>query len=124
MPVISGATAPVFTIGTTRFTGLASPSRGATETCVWRTIVAPGTEPNPHSFDREEVLIVVAGGGVAHLDGTEHPVTAGDGIVVPAGVNFALSNPHDEPLELVVALPVGALARLSDGTTIVPPAAV
>ncbi|MEU7891990.1 cupin domain-containing protein [Nonomuraea sp. NPDC049152] len=124
MPVISGATAPVFTIGATRFTGLASPSRGAKETCVWRTTVAPGTVPNEHSFDREEVLVVVSGSGVARLAGTDHPVTSGDAIVVPAEVMFGLGNPHDEPLELIVALPVGALARLSDGTTIVPPAAV
>ncbi|MFE3453773.1 cupin domain-containing protein [Nonomuraea sp. NPDC059194] len=124
MPVISGATAPVFTIGTTRFTGLAAPSRGSSETCVWRTTVAPGAEPNEHSLDREEVLVVVAGSGVARLAGTEHPVTAGDAIVVPAQTMFGLGNPHDEPLELIAALPVGARARLSDGTTIVPPAAV
>ncbi|GAA2405100.1 cupin domain-containing protein [Nonomuraea africana] len=124
MPVVLGATAPVFTIGTTRFTGLAAPSRGAKETCVWRTHVAPHTEPNVHSFDREEVLVVTSGAGVAHLDGVPHPVGQGDAIVVPAGTLFALGNPHDEPLELVVALPVGALARLADGSTVVPPAAV
>ncbi|MGW5686346.1 cupin domain-containing protein [Nonomuraea sp. NPDC003754] len=124
MPIVSGADAPVYTIGTTRFTGLAAPSRGASETCVWRTTVAPGSEPNEHSFDREEVLVVIAGSGVARLDGTEHTITSGDAIVVPAGVRFGLGNPHAEPMELIVALPVGALATLADGTTLVPPAAV
>ncbi|GAA3470205.1 cupin domain-containing protein [Nonomuraea roseola] len=124
MPVVQGATAPVFTVGTTRFTGLASPSRGSKETCVWRTHVAPRTEPNIHSFDREEVLVVTSGSGVAHLDGTAHPITSGDAIVVPAGALFGMANPHDEPLELIVALPVGAMARLADGSLIVPPAAV
>ncbi|NUR83804.1 MAG: cupin domain-containing protein [Nonomuraea sp.] len=119
MPVISGAEAPVFELPNATFTGLAAPSRGAKETCVWRTRVHPGAEPGMHSFDHEEVLIVVAGRGVAHLDDSAHPVVTGDAIVVPAGTSFGLGNPHQEPLELVVALPVGAHAEL-DGQTVIP----
>ncbi|WP_214318810.1 cupin domain-containing protein [Nonomuraea sediminis] len=119
MPVISGATAPTFDLPNATFTGLASPSRGAKETCVWRTKVHPGAEPGMHSFDHEEVLVVVAGAGVAHLGESEHPVVTGDAIVVPSGTQFGLGNPHGEPLELIVALPVGALAHVN-GQTVVP----
>ncbi|WP_113698966.1 cupin domain-containing protein [Nonomuraea lactucae] len=123
MPIVRGATAPTFTVGHTTFTGLASPSRGAKETCVWRTHVSPGALPAEHSFDHEEVLIVLSGRATATLDGVEHEVSAGDAIVVPAHTLFSLANPHDEPLELVAALPVGALARMNGGDPFVPPTA-
>ncbi|MFF5205644.1 cupin domain-containing protein [Streptosporangium sp. NPDC000396] len=123
MPVIQGATAPTFTVGNTRFTGLAAPSRGATETCVWRTHVAPGTLPAEHSFDREEVIIVLSGRATASFDGVEQPVVAGDAIVVPAHTSFSLANPYDEPLEMVAVLPVGALARMAGGEPFTPPTA-
>ena len=119
MPVIQGATAPTFNLPTATFTGLAAPSRGAKETCVWRTSVHPGAEPGMHSFDHEEVLVVVAGQGVAHLGESAHTVTTGDAIVVPAGTEFGLGNPYEEPFELIVALPAGTLARMN-GQTFVP----
>ena len=42
MPVIPAATAPSFTAPGLAVTGLAAPSRGATETSVWRLTLAPG----------------------------------------------------------------------------------
>lgn len=123
MPIIHGATAPVFRMPNAAFTGLASPSRGASETCVWRLQVHPGAEPAEHSFDHEEVLIATAGRALASLAGTSHEVTAGDAVIVPAHTSFSLANPGAEPFEAVVALPVGALARMPDGQTLVPPPA-
>ncbi|NGO76903.1 cupin domain-containing protein [Streptomyces sp. YC504] len=122
MPIIQASSAPTFDLPNATFTGLAAPSRGAEETCVWKTRVHPGAEPGLHSFDHEEVLVVIAGAAVAVLDGVEHPVTVGDAIIVPAGVEFGLGNPHDEPFEAVVALPVGALAFMN-GKSLVPPPA-
>jgi mannose-6-phosphate isomerase-like protein (cupin superfamily) len=122
VPIILGSTAPTFDMPNATFTGLASPSRGAKETCVWKTRVQPGAGGAPHSFDHEEVLVAVTGAAVASLDGVEHPVAAGDAIVVPAGATFSLANPHDEPFEAVVALPVGALAFMN-GQSLVPPPA-
>ncbi|MER7173739.1 cupin domain-containing protein [Streptomyces mesophilus] len=122
MPIIQASSAPTFDLPNATFTGLAAPSRGAKETCVWKTRVHPGAEPGLHSFDHEEVLVVIAGAAVAVLDGVEHPVTVGDAIIVPAGVEFGLGNPHDEPFEAVVALPVGALAFMN-GKSLVPPPA-
>ncbi|WP_233415117.1 cupin domain-containing protein [Streptomyces sp. N35] len=122
MPIIQASSAPTFDLPNATFTGLAAPSRGAKETCVWKTRVHPGAAPAPHSFDHEEVLVAIAGSAVAVLDGVEHPVTVGDAIIVPAGVEFGLGNPHDEPFEAVVALPVGALAFMN-GKSLVPPPA-
>jgi mannose-6-phosphate isomerase-like protein (cupin superfamily) len=120
LPIIHGASAPVFTAPGAEFTGLASPSRGATQTCVWRVSIRPGAGPAEHSFDREEVLVATGGRAVATLDGTSHDVTAGDAIVVPAQTAFSIKNPYQEPFAAVVALPVGARARLATGETLIP----
>jgi hypothetical protein len=42
MPVVPALTAPTFTAPGLTVTGLAAPSRGATETRVWRLTLAPG----------------------------------------------------------------------------------
>ncbi|MEU5879543.1 cupin domain-containing protein [Spirillospora sp. NPDC047279] len=122
MPIIQASSAPTFDMPHATFTGLASPSRGSEETCVWKTRVHPGAEPALHSFDHEEVLVAITGRAVAVLDGEEHPVAAGDAIIVPAGAEFGLANPHDEPFEAVVALPVGTTAFMN-GRSLVPPPA-
>lgn len=123
MPVIHAADAPVFTMGPATFTGYAAPSRGSREICTWRTHIAPGATPNPHSFSNEEVIVAIAGRATATLDGESHEIAAGDAIVVPAGVMFSLANPHDAPFEAIVSLPVGAVAYVN-GEEIVPPGAV
>ena len=61
------------------------------------------------------------GNGVATLGGTEHPLEAGDALVVPAGEPFALANPGTEPFEAIAALPVGGKARMATGDAFVPP---
>ncbi|WP_331765944.1 cupin domain-containing protein [Embleya sp. NBC_00896] len=122
MPIIRSTDAPTFTMGHATFTGFAAPSRGAKETCVWRTRLQPGAAPAEHSFSNEEVLVAVAGAAVASLDGVEHHIAAGDAVIVPAGTLFSLANPHGEPFEAIVALPVGAVAYMG-GEELVPPPA-
>lgn len=123
MPVNKGASAPVFDLPHVTFTGLASPSTGAKETSVWRTSVKPGTKPDPHFFDHEEVLVLIAGKGYALLDGERHDVVAGDTIIVPAGCMFGLGNESDELFEAIVSLPVGTMATMASGESLVPPMA-
>ncbi|MFF5205645.1 cupin domain-containing protein [Streptosporangium sp. NPDC000396] len=121
MPVISGATAPVFTLPHVTAIGLAAPSRGAKETCAWRFTVAPGTPAAEHSVDREEVFVLLSGGAIATLDGVEHPLVSGDALIVPPGTPFGIANPYDEPLEMVAVLPVGGRATMPGGEPFVPP---
>jgi quercetin dioxygenase-like cupin family protein len=118
MPVIPGATAPTFELPMAQrivFTGLAAPSRGALETSVWRATLAPGKPADQHQLDREHVVVLLAGRAVATLDEIEHPVAAGDAIVVPPHQRFSLANPYDEPCEVVAVLPVGGRARMVAG---------
>ena len=125
MPIISSTQAPTYALDDAVFTGLAAPSRGSTETAVWRVRLS-STEPGGvHTLDREEVLVALTGRAVATLDGTEHEVAAGDAVVVPAGVTFALrcaETDDGEPgFEAVAVLPVGARACMTGGEPFVPP---
>jgi mannose-6-phosphate isomerase-like protein (cupin superfamily) len=123
MPVISDQDAPRFDVAGTHVVGLAAPSRGAQETCAWRLTLAPGASSPDHMLDREEVFVALSGEARATLDGTTHAVRQGDGLIVPAGVPFTISNPADEPFEAIACLPVGAQATVA-GQAAAPPWAV
>ena len=62
MPVITPQQAPTFETPGATITGLASPSRGATDVAAWRVALEPGHESPKHSLvDREEVFVVLSG---------------------------------------------------------------
>lgn len=121
MPHISKDTAPTFTIPGLTVTGLAAPSRGATETSVWTLEIAPDTPGTPHAVDREEVFVALAGRAAVELSGGELELAAGEALIVPAGETFAIGNPHAEPFRAVAAAPVGCHAILPGGERFVPP---
>jgi quercetin dioxygenase-like cupin family protein len=121
MPVLSAPPGPTHDLGDARFTSLATPSRGSTDTSVWRVEILPGTPAQPHSLTREEVFVVVEGTASVRLGGLDQVAAAGDAIVVPAGVELELANPGPATLVLLCCLPVGGQARLADGTTFTPP---
>jgi mannose-6-phosphate isomerase-like protein (cupin superfamily) len=106
-----------------RVCGLASPARGAQETCVWRISLEPGTPGFPHAVTREEVFVATAGVARVTVDGVASELRAGDALVVPGGVEFALANEGAERFEAVVAFPVGGQAVTADGA-FTPPWAV
>jgi len=116
MNLIRNTEAPVFTMGGITVTGLASPKRGAAETCVWRLVVAPSTPGLPHSVTREEIFVGLSGAAVVTIDGVEHALGAGDAIIVPANTLFALANKTTEPFEAMVSFPVGGKAITKDAT--------
>lgn len=121
MPLIAKDTAPTFTIPGLTVTGLAAPSRGACETSVWRLALAPDTPGTPHSVDREEIFVALAGNAVATVAGQALQVAAGEALIVPAGETFDLANPYDQPFEAVAVMPVGGRATMPDGELFVPP---
>lgn len=121
MPIIKATAAPTFELHGAVFTGLASPTRGATETCVWRVTIAPGNPGATHTVDREEVFAVLGGRARATIGDEIHELAPGDALIVPPHVGFSLANPHDEPFEAVCVLPVGGRACLPSGDAFVPP---
>jgi hypothetical protein len=48
MAVVPAPAAPTHELGGARFTTLATPSRGSTDTRVWMVDIAPGTPGAPH----------------------------------------------------------------------------
>lgn len=122
MPIIPAPAAPTHELPGSRFTSLATPTRGAaTDTAVWFVELDPGTPATPHSLTREEVFVVLEGEASVVLDGEPSSARVGDAILVPAATPFALSNGGDAPLRLVCCFPVGGQAALDDGGPFTPP---
>ena len=121
MPVLVAPPAPTHSLPGARFTSLATPRRGSSESSVWRVELAPGTPATPHQVTREEIFIVLSGRATVRLGDERREASAFDAIVVPANTPFEISACGDEPLHAMCCLPVGGQARLGDGTTFVPP---
>src|SRR5262245_21646495 len=116
MPVVRNADAASFSLPGLQVRGLASPKRGAVETCVWHIKLEPGAPGVPHSLTREEVFVATSGHAIATLDGARHELFPGDTLIVPRGAHFALANPSDRPFEAIVSFPVGGQAKTAEGT--------
>ncbi len=123
MPIVRNADAPRFDLPGLTVRGLASPTRGARETAVWRLTLAPGAPGAPHQLTREEIFVATAGTAVATVGDARHELAAGDVLIVPPGVTFTLANPSTAPFEAVAASPVGGQAVAGD-RTFTPPWAV
>jgi mannose-6-phosphate isomerase-like protein (cupin superfamily) len=121
MPVLRAPAAPTHDLGHARFTALATPSRGSTDTAVWMVEILPGAPATPHSLTREEVFVVLEGTASVRIAGSDGQAVAGDAIVVPAGVEFELANADTAPLRLVCCLPVGGQGVIGDGAPFTPP---
>jgi quercetin dioxygenase-like cupin family protein len=120
MPVLSPGT-PIEPFPGSRFTQLASPKRGSTQTSVWEVEIQPGTRPTPHQVTEEEIFVVVDGDANVAIADVVTTATAGDTIVVPPNTDFALGNGGKSALRLICVLPVGGQARTRDGAVFTPP---
>lgn len=121
MPVTRSAGAPTWDLPGAHFTGLASPSRGASnDTSVWRLVLDPHADGAAHHLTRSEVFAPVAGTAQVRIDDRVDTIGVGDALVVPAGTTFALSNPGDEPFEAIVCFPVGGQAAFTGGEPFTP----
>ncbi len=120
MAVIKRAPSPTHVLEGTRFTSLATPSRGSADTSVWQVEIDPGTPARPHRLTREEVFVVLAGSASVSLAGAETTAEVGDAIVVPADVDFGIANAGAGQLTLLCCLPAGGQAVV-DGTAFTPP---
>ncbi len=69
-----------------------------------------------HTHTYEEVLYILGGAGVVHVDGREEPVAAGDSVFLPPGVPHCLENRSDGALRLLgVFSPAGSPADKREG---------
>jgi len=116
MAIIPSPTAPTHDLGPTRFTSLATPTRGSAETSVWMVDIDPGTPATPHSLTREEVFVVLEGTASVTLDGDLGTALTGDAFVVPAETPFEVANRGTGRLRMLCCLPVGGQARTTAAT--------
>lgn len=124
MFMIRSAEAPRFELPGLAFTGLASPSRGSADLCLWRLSVEEGyRSPEAHTLDRDEVFVVTSGSIRLADDGDV--IQAGDAAVVPAGTPIQVANVGPGPAAVMVAIPAAFTATAADGSPIgTPPWAV
>jgi mannose-6-phosphate isomerase-like protein (cupin superfamily) len=121
MPVIPAPATPTHELDGTRFTSLATPSRGTRDTAVWAVEIQPRTPPTPHSLTREEIFVVLDGRASVEVDGVRTAARAGDAVVIPPDTEFTLANDADGPLRLLCCQAVGGQARMPGGTPFTPP---
>lgn len=119
-PLITPADACTFTLPGIEFTGLAAPSRGATESAVWIVRIQPGTPGTPHQLTREEVLVVLEGRARATIAGVDYELEPGSALMVPPRTDFALANPYTTAFRAVAVLPVGGAGIVGDDTFVPP----
>jgi mannose-6-phosphate isomerase-like protein (cupin superfamily) len=119
--IITADDAPTFSQDGTTAVGYASPSRGAADLSVWRIRLDPGAGTPGHVLSREEVFLALEGDAVATLGDAEHPLAAGDCLVVPPGVPFSIAA-GPAGFGAVCAMAAGGEATiLPDGPTLTPP---
>ena len=121
MPVIPTANTKKFDIPTAQFTACAAPSTGATETSAWRVTVKAKSEGLAHQLTREEIILVLSGSATAQIGQEQHQVSEGDTLIVPAFVDFTLSNPNDRDFTAIAILPVGGQAIIGGEAPFIPP---
>ena len=56
------------------------------------TMFSPGAAIAEHIHNCDESVLVIRGSGVAHIDGVEYPVAAGDNSFIPAGIRHFFHN--------------------------------
>jgi quercetin dioxygenase-like cupin family protein len=117
MPTVEASAAPTFELDNAVITGLASPSRGARDTAVWRVRFEADKPSPPHALTREEVFVVLEGELTACYADREETAVAGGALIVRSGEEFSLVSKGGTS-QAVCALPVGGMARIgSDSFT-------
>jgi quercetin dioxygenase-like cupin family protein len=77
-------------------TPLVTASRGSRAMLTGITRIAPGAAVPLHTHNCEECVVVLSGNGVAHIDGTDHPVSVNDTSWIPAEIPHCFRNTSDE----------------------------
>jgi mannose-6-phosphate isomerase-like protein (cupin superfamily) len=121
MPKIDNSQPTTFDSPGVRFTAVASPSRGSSETGIWRARLEPGQEGVLHHMTREEIFVVTAGEGLVRIAGEAETLRPGDAYAVPAFTDFQLECAGDAPFEVMVVLPVGGRGVVGTEPAFVPP---
>jgi quercetin dioxygenase-like cupin family protein len=86
---------------------LVDESMGAPNFAIRRFVLDAGTEVPEHTNAVEHEQYVLAGEYVVGIDGEEYAVSAGDSLLIPAGVPHWYRNEGDEQGAFLCAVPNG-----------------
>ncbi|HKD88368.1 MAG TPA: cupin domain-containing protein [Streptosporangiaceae bacterium] len=85
------AACEVETTGDRKFRVLFGPGRGCSMATQFVGEIPPGRAPD-HSHPYDEVVLILAGEGVAHIDGSQHALAPGTCLHLPPGFQHCLEN--------------------------------
>lgn len=86
---------------------LINESHGAPTLALRRFTLEPGGEVPQHTNEIEHEQYVLEGEYVVGIEDTEHTVSAGDSLHIPAGTVHWYRNPGDEEGAFICAVPTG-----------------
>ena len=114
--VVTPAEARQFGLPGRKSSEIVSHEKGAQAVTLRRVeipVPAPGDAPRGLHFHDgfEECIYVLAGEGATRTERGEHPLRAGDTILIPAGERHATRNTGTEPLVLLCFFPVADITR-------------
>jgi mannose-6-phosphate isomerase-like protein (cupin superfamily) len=120
MSVLRAPVTHTHELGPVRFTSLATPSSGTSQTTLWKIEVPVGAPPTAHALSNEELFVVLSGSAVVRIDGTDQRAEVGDSIVIPRETVFELTNGGAAMLTLLSCMPAGTEVIMGD-VRFVPP---
>ncbi len=121
MPILRFEDTPEFDLSGIRIRGLASPSRGATETMTYRVELIGGQQLPEHTHDHEEVSHVVSGRWFVSVAGEESDLGPGDTVMIPAGVTHSSRTREGDEAVILTSMPTGTAMIRDDGERRSPP---
>jgi mannose-6-phosphate isomerase-like protein (cupin superfamily) len=83
--------------GDRRFRVVLGPGRGCAAATQFVGEIPPGRAP-AHSHTYDEVVLILAGTGIAHVNGAQHPVAPGTCVYLPPGQQHCLENTGPDTL--------------------------
>ncbi|HSR84866.1 MAG TPA: cupin domain-containing protein [Streptosporangiaceae bacterium] len=90
----------VETTGDRKFYVLFGPGRGCSEATQFVGEIPPGRAPD-HSHPYDELVLILAGDGVAHIGGAQHALAPGTCLHLPPGLMHCLENTGAELLRVL-----------------------
>lgn len=102
-------------------TTLASPTQGGAASSLWLVEMNPGAIGPVHAFDAEVLWSTTAGEARLLVDGVERLLTAGDTVVLPAGVMRQLVAGPDGFTAVATTAGRGEVTRDDGSSAGVPP---
>jgi quercetin dioxygenase-like cupin family protein len=103
-----------------RTSGLATPSRGASQVSLIRQVQQPGGQGPLHTHDREELILLERGSISVAGTETTAELQAGDLLVIPAGAAHQIRNTGSVPAEWLLVAPAGIRYYGVDGAEVLP----